>query len=236
MRPASGSSSLRPSKERLNNIVSLLNYSISAAALNIFGTEAPHVFLEVGRVALDKLQQEGVVFTGKTPLETINNIYSYFTSHGYFKAATATELTEKKTANGPCLVELGESWIKDCHISCPVKNGGKPGSHTCFCYNVMRYALWRDFSMELQFLESARGKKDGDIVIKAALVLVDKEGLKSWHLMDEIARREVMLTQKIAEMERLIRHMVGRELRMEELRKEIRLLKEAGAARPKGAQ
>lgn len=364
MRPISGSSPLRPSKERLNKIVGLLNYSISAAALNIFGTEAPHVFLEVGRVALDKLRQEGIVFTGRTPLETINNIYSYFTSHGYFKAAAAKELAEKKAANGPCLVELRESWIKDCHISCPVKGSGKPGSHTCFCYNVMRYALWSDFSMELQFLESARGKKDDDIVIKAALVPVDKETLKSWRLMDEIARREVMLkkafndvkhtvemsldaiisaddarritvwnsaaeqmfgyteaeavgmtietlmpkkylethrkgfmrfintgtgvvvgkttelegkkkdgvlfplelslsadrnngrweftalvrniterkrlaaemNQKITEMERLIRHMVGRELKMEELRKEIRLLKESGAARPEGTQ
>lgn len=174
-------------EERLNEVISLWNYSLTVCASNIFEKDAPYVFLEVGRAAIDKLKEAGVVLVKDTPADTLNAVYSYFSEHGYFKDARARDTGEKFEGRWGIL-ELYEKWPVDFDSCCWAIHNDAFNSHACFCYNVIRYALNAGFGLDLKFLGSEFRKDAGEVFIKAALVPASQEVVKSLSLLKQLGR------------------------------------------------
>ncbi len=218
--------------ERLNRLINLWNYALSAGPTNLFGMDAPYIYLEVGRVAVERLKKEGVELIKETPLDTVNSVYSYFVEHGYFEEARAKKIQG----------DVYEFYEKGCitfESNCWAFYSGECKSPACFCYNIFRYTLSSRFGLDLRLIDSELKTDTEEEFAKVELVPVSKETVKAMSLMEQLRKNEVelvrdiaerkhseeMLKQRLDEIERINKLMIGRELKMEEMRKEINRLK-----------
>lgn len=177
---------MESSGQKLERILELWNYALTHGAANVLGEGAPYIFLEVGRVALEKLRAEGVELVAEDPVETINAVYGYFVLHGYMERAEAKLVPGKKTDQGWDVVEIHEKWSMDFHNCCWAILNDELCAHACFCYNLMRYALFSKFGLDLEFMESGYNHATGELDITAGLVPASKEVMKTASLLDEI--------------------------------------------------
>ncbi|MBI5587466.1 MAG: PAS domain S-box protein [Deltaproteobacteria bacterium] len=172
-------------EERLNRVISLWSRALSECVVSVVGKKAPYIWKEVGRVAVERLREEGVEFFRDDPVDTINSIYSYFTDNGYFKEARA-----QRTGSGPDTIEIYEKWSVDFDRCCYPPYEDDLSAHACFCHHIIRYALNSKFSLDLKFLSTDTREEAGEVFIKALLVQASDRVLESTRLLNELNRFE----------------------------------------------
>lgn len=171
-------------EERLNGVMSLWSRALSECVTGVLGDKATYIWNEVGRVAVERLREEGVELLRDDPVDTVNSIYSYFTDNGYFKEARA-----RRTGSGPDTVELYElyeKWAVDFNLCRYPAYEDDLSAHACFCHHVVRYALNSKFSLDLKFLSTDPGKDAGEVFIKARFVPASGRVLESTRLLNEM--------------------------------------------------
>lgn len=185
-------------EDGFNKLVSIWVCALSTVSRNVFGPDSPHVFMEAGHIALEKLKDEGVDVMKDTPLATINAIYSYFTGRGYFREARASMMEGELFQGKHEVLRLREKRRLDFN-DCPAAKGAESdpnGAQTCFCLNLIRYALFSKFARDLKFLEVIHDDTGG-VTVKAALVPASKEAVASGRIVEELGRRGAEL-QKVS--------------------------------------
>ena len=160
-------------------LINLWNYSISAGSTGILGMNSACIYQEAGRIAMERLKEEGISLIKETPLETINSIYEYFIAHGYFEDALARQLQETDT------YEFYE------------KESGERGSPYCLCYNIFRYALSSGFGLEIRLLGSRENKETKENNLQVSFVPLAPETLKAADMMGELRKGQVDLNHVV---------------------------------------
>lgn len=193
-------------EKKLFTLFNLWNHSVSEGTSNLFGPDAPFIFFEIGRVAVAKLQGEGINFFKDTPLETINAVYSFFTRHGYFEEAWARPLTPEESAlfkrkEKALLLYEKSSIAYDLNGWDPSVKGRSP---SYFCFNILRYCLISRFGLDFSLLNAERPKQSREDFIQMALVPVRGETLKGMSLLEELRKDEAGLQKVSARYQRVI--------------------------------
>lgn len=183
--------------EGLGSLIDLWNFSLSRGASNIFALDATHVYLEVGRVALEKLAEDGVELVRDDPVETMNAVYGFFVEHGYFRAASARRVGDGKDEG---LVELHELESVSFESNCWAFYSGECFSPACLCYNIIRYSLLERFKLEIELLDSKIDREKKEELISARLKKASAATIRSMALMEEMQEEEERLRQIIEQM------------------------------------
>lgn len=170
-------------EERLNMVISLWSSVLSECVVSVIGNKAPYIWKEVGRIALERLREDGVELLRDDPVETVNSIYSYFIESGYFKDAKAS-----RSESEPDTLEIYEKWSADFNRCCFKPYEEDFEAQPCFCYQIMRYALNSKFSLDLRFLSSDIREGSGEVFRKAQLVPASERVLESARLLSEVKR------------------------------------------------
>jgi hypothetical protein len=156
-------------EERLNRVISLWSKVLSECVVSVIGNKAPYIWKEVGRIALERLREEGVELLRDDPVDTINSVYSYFIENGYFLEARA-----HRSESEPDIVEIYEKRSADFNMSCFKSYEEDYEAQPCFCYQIIRYALNSKFSLDLRFFSSDAREDSGEVFRKAQLCHEDK--------------------------------------------------------------
>ncbi|TAN62241.1 PAS domain S-box protein [bacterium] len=165
-------------------IINLWNWALFKGATAVFGNDAPYVFREAGRAAIDKLKTEGIDLIKDTPAETINAIYDYLTKHGFFEEAHATLLTEKD--GDGAYYEVREKGCAIIGSSLCALHSGTDGTKACPCYNMLEYALNSKFDLDLKLEKNeVKHRADGEL-INLKLVHLSEEQHNAITLSDEL--------------------------------------------------
>lgn len=169
--------------ERLNRVISLWSRALSECVVSVIGYKAPYIWKEVGRIALERLREDGVELLRDDPVDTVNSVYSYFTENGYFQEARA-----QRSESEPDTVEIYEKWPVDFNMCCLKSIEDDFDAQACFCCHIIRYALNSKFSLDLKPLESDIRGDAGEVFIKAQLVPASDRVLESARLLNEANR------------------------------------------------
>lgn len=174
--------------------IRIWNYSLSVTASNVFGGER-YIFADLGKSAVDKLNEKGVDFKRPTPVETINAVYSYFQSFGYFEEAYARVSGDKP--EGKLELDLYEKWETNSTFCCRTADM-ESGGYACFRFCVMRYVLYSSFGLDLKFLDVKHDLGTNEIFVRAALLPVSWEEIRSASVIQVLKDREEAL-EKMSE-------------------------------------
>jgi PAS domain S-box-containing protein len=153
----------------LHELINLWNYSLSKGATDLFSIDAPYVYLEVGRVAVERLASHGVFLERETPVETINAVFAYFVDHGFFDEARAERVGG---GGGDALEGLYEIYERGCIVFESNRwafGSGECASPACFCYNVMRYILFSAFGLDMELEDFSADEVNNVTRLKIAL-------------------------------------------------------------------
>ncbi|MBI1910538.1 MAG: PAS domain S-box protein [Deltaproteobacteria bacterium] len=175
--------------------IRIWNYSLSVTASNIFGNEH-YIFTDLGKSAVEKLNEKGVDFKRPTPVETINAVYSYFQSFGDFEEAYA-KASGDKTEGKSEVLDLYEKWEPNSTFCCRAADM-EAGGYACFRFCVMRYVLYSSFGLDIKFIDVKHDLEKNEIFVKAALLPVSWEEIRSASIVQMLKDREEAL-EKMSE-------------------------------------
>ncbi|MBI3398476.1 MAG: PAS domain S-box protein [Deltaproteobacteria bacterium] len=191
--------------EKLKKLINLWNYALSAGLTNLFGMDAPNIYLEVGRAAVERLKEEGIEFIKDTPLDTINAVYAYFVEYGYFEEAKAVKIQSEGD-----VYEFYERGCAAFESNCwTFYSGGRKTSFkckfsACFCHNIFRYILSSRFGLDLKLIDSELKKETKEEFARVALAPVSAEALKGMSLIEELRKGEAELKRVVEEYRNII--------------------------------
>lgn len=171
--------------ERLNRVVSLWNRTLSECVVSVLGANAPYIWMEVGRLAVERLKEEGVDIIKDDPVDTINAVYSYFTENGYFHEARA-----RRAEGSTDIIEIRERWSVDFDLFCVPPYEDDLGAHACFCYHIIRYSISSAFALDLRFIDYGVNKDSKEVLIRASLVPSSTMVLEASRFFKELERRD----------------------------------------------
>jgi PAS domain S-box-containing protein len=175
--------------EKLKKLINLWSHSLSAGPTRLFSIEdAPYICLEMGKAALEKLREEGVELIRKTPLETMNAVYTYFVEYGYFKEARV-----RLTTNSGHKRDIYELYEKDPIINesdCHAFLSGRCISPACMCHNIMRYALISAFTSDLKVINGMVNEKMMERHIKIKLIKAEDRTMEKMSLMEGLKKEQ----------------------------------------------
>jgi PAS domain S-box-containing protein len=169
----------------IKEIINLWNYALSKGASDLFSLDAPFVYIEVGKAAIERIRKNGIELIKETPLDTINAIYAYFTERGYFKEAHAKVITEGADKG---LYEFHEKECDAFESNCWAFHSGECRSPACLCYNMFRYALFSKFGLDLKLEGNRVNKETEEEFAKVRLIEAQSEEVREINLMDELKK------------------------------------------------
>lgn len=170
-------------EERLNMVVSLWSRALSECVVSVIGNKAPYIWKEVGRIALERLREDGVELLRDDPVDTVNSVYSYFIECGYFQ-----EVRARRSESEPDTLEIYEKRSPNFNLCCFKPYEEEFDAEPCFCYQIMRYALNSKFSLDLRFIVSDIREGSREVFRKAQLVPASDRVLESARLLNEVNR------------------------------------------------